>query len=381
MTSTDEHNACSSRLTVDLDALRHNYRTIATTVSPARCSAVVKANAYGLGVAQVVPALYREGCRIFFVAQLCEAAAVKRAASGDITLFILNGLDPGSEATCADSGFIPVLNSALQVARWRALARQRGRALPAALQVDSGMSRLGLPLACARELAADQEFRSDVDLQLLMTHLACADEPGRPVNDDQLAAFASARQLFPDVPASIANSGGSFLPPSFHLDIVRPGIALYGGSAGPLAHDIRAVVQLEARVVQCREIAAGTGVGYGLTHVAARPERLATIAIGYADGWPRCLGNKGSAWRNGTRLPFVGRVSMDSTIVDTSTITSGALNEGDFVELIGPSQSLDQVAADAGTISYEILTQLGRRHHRIYTEEGRVHHVPAGEWA
>lgn len=380
------HSACSSRLEVDLDALRHNYRSIAHIVAPTLCGAVVKANAYGLGAGHVAPALYREGCRSFFVAQLCEAAAVARAIGPDATLYILNGLDPGSEAACLTAGYIPVLNSASQVEGWRALARNTGRALPAALQVDSGMSRLGLPLATANALAADGEFRRDIDLRLLMTHLACADEPERPANDRQLAAFAGVRQQFPDVPASIANSGGSFLPHPFHLDVVRPGIALYGGSAGPLARHIRPVVRLHARVVQIREIAAGTGVGYGLTHIAAQRERLATIAIGYADGWPRCLGNVGAAWHHGVRLPFVGRVSMDSIIINIGALPDGALpdgalREGDFVELLGPSQSLDDVAADAGTIAYEILTQLGRRHQRIYSEEGRVHTVPAGEWA
>ena len=373
--------ACSSRLEIDLDALRHNYRTLATIVAPATCSAVVKANAYGLGVRHVAPALYREGCRTFFVAQLCEAAAVAGAIGADATLYILNGLDPGSEAACLSAGYIPVINSVAQLQRWRALARSHRRPLPAALQVDSGMSRLGLPADIAVALASDDTLRRDIDLRLLMTHLACADEPAHHANADQLAAFTAVRRLFPDVPASIANSGGSFLPAPFHLDVVRPGIALYGGSAGPLAHDIRPVVRLSARIVQIRDIEAGTGVGYGLTHVATGAERLATIAIGYADGWPRCLGNRGAAWHHGTRLPFVGRVSMDSSIIAIGALPSPPLQKGDFVELLGPSQTLDDVAADAGTISYEILTGLGRRHQRIYTEEGRVISTPAGEWA
>ncbi len=266
-------DACSSRLTIDLDALRANYRTIATRVAPARCGAVVKANAYGLGVAMAAPALYREGCRSFFVAQLCEADPLARAIGPDAVLFILNGLDPGSEAACARAGFVPVLNSRSQIERWRALARAQGRALPAALQIDSGMSRLGLPPTEAVALAGDAAWARDIDLRLLMTHLACADEPDRAANAEQLARFDAVRAHFPAVPLSIANSGGAFLPSAFHHDLVRPGIALYGADPGPNVEGLRAVVKLEARVLQIRTIAAGTGVGYGLGAATARDHR------------------------------------------------------------------------------------------------------------
>ncbi|RXZ65377.1 alanine racemase [Pelagerythrobacter rhizovicinus] len=363
-------DAFSSRLGIDLDAIRANYRTISRRVAPARCGAVVKANAYGLGATMVGPALYREGCRTFFVAQLCEAGPLEQVIGGDVEIFILNGIDPGTEALCAERGFVPVLNSATQVEHWRTLARSHGRSLPAALQVDSGMSRLGLPSAAAIALANDPAFARDVDLRLLMTHLACADEPARPANVEQLARFRMLHAHFPGVPGSIANSGGTFLGGEFHGDVARPGVALFGVDPGPLAEGLRPVVRLDARVLQIRTIEAGTGVGYGLEHVATTRQRLATIAIGYADGWPRCLGGVGAAWRGGARLPVAGRVSMDSTTVDISALPEEALREGDFVELIGPSQSLDQVARDAGTIAYEILTQLGARHARIYHESG-----------
>lgn len=382
MESPIDTDACSSRLTVDLDALRANYRSIADRVAPARCGAVVKANAYGLGIALVAPALQREGCRSFFVAQLCEAAPLARAIGRGADIFILNGLDPGSEAACAHAGFLPVLNSRSQVERWRALARAEGRPLPAALQVDSGMSRLGLPPAEAEVLAADPALSREIDLRLLMTHLACADEPERAANAEQLARFDAVRARFPGVQASIANSGGAFLPPAFHCDLARPGIALYGVDPGPRATELRAVVRLDVRVLQIRTIAAGTGVGYGLDHVAAAPQRLATIAIGYADGWPRSLSGKGAAWHRGVRLPITGRVSMDSLTVDITALPDDALAEGDFVELLGPSQSPSGVARDAGTIGYEILTRLGTRHARTYVEGGVVtHRFAAGEQA
>jgi alanine racemase len=368
MESHIKADACSSRLHVDLDALRANYRLIADRVAPARCAAVVKADAYGLGVAKAAPALYREGCRAFFVAQLREAPPLARAVGADADIFILNGLDPGSEAACAAAGFLPVLNSRSQVERWRVLARRAGLPLPAALQVDSGMSRLGLPPAEATALAADPTLTGEVDLRLLMTHLACADEPDNPANANQRAAFDAVCAHFPAVPASIANSGGAFLPPDYHRHLARPGIALYGVAPGPLADGLRPVVRLDARVIQIRRIVAGTGVGYGLAHVASAPQRLATIAIGYADGWPRSLSGKGAAWHRGVRLPIVGRVSMDSLTVDIGALSEDALDEGDFVELLGPSQSLADVARDADTIAYEILTRLGARHARTYGE-------------
>lgn len=363
-------DAFSSRLGIDLDAIRANYRTVARRIAPARCGAVVKANAYGLGVTMVGPALYREGCRTFFVAQLCEAGPLAQVVSGDAEIFVLNGIDPESEALCAERGFLPVLSSATQVERWRTLARSHGRPLPAALQVDSGMSRLGLPPAEAIDLASDPALAREVDLRLVMTHLACADEPARPANAEQLARFRMLHAHFPGVPGSIANSGGIFLPGEFHGELARPGVALFGVDPGPHAKGLQPVVRLDARVLQIRTIDVGTGVGYGLEHVAATRQRLATIAIGYADGWPRCLGSVGAAWHRGVQLPIVGHVSMDSTTVDIGALPEGALREGDFVELIGPSQSLDDVARDAGTIAYEILTQLGARHARIYLENG-----------
>ena len=364
--------ACSSRLRIDLGAIRANYRAIAARVAPARSGAVVKANAYGLGVVQVAPALYREGCRHFFVAQLNEAITLARVIGDDATIFILNGLDPGSEADCAERGFLPVLNSHSQIERWRKLARTKGRPLPAALQIDSGMSRHGLPPADASALAQDLHLSREIDLRLLMTHLACSDEPTHPANRAQLDGFYAIRAHFPGVPASIANSGGAFLAGDFHCDIARPGVALYGVDPAPDAHGLRPVVTLEARVLQIREIETGIGVGYGLTYTAPTPHRLATIAIGYADGWPRSLSGVGAAWHRDVRLPIVGRVSMDSMTVDITALPADALAEGDFVELLGPSQSLADVARDADTIAYEILTQLGPRHARIVVDDDGV---------
>lgn len=368
----------TGRLTVDLDAVRANFAAIAARVAPAICGAVVKADAYGLGAPPVAAALRREGCNSFFVAHLSEALAIARALDPGSDIFVLNGLEPGYEPLCADRGFIPVLNAPEQVEAWRTLAIERGRALPAALQIDSGMSRLGLDPDDAVRLADDASLSDQLSLRLLMTHLACADTPDHPANADQLTRFAAVRSLFPAVPASIANSAGAALGDAFHFDLVRAGLALFGTMASGAGASLLPTIRLDARVIQIRTIEPGIGVGYGLAHVASAPQRLATLGIGYADGWPRSLSGRGAAWFQGICLPIVGRVSMDCMTVDISTLAEGALRHGDFVELIGPSQSAVQVAEDAGTIDHEILARLGTRFQRLFIEGGVTEIQSAG---
>jgi alanine racemase len=371
----------SSRLIVDNDAIAANFQNLSMRVAPATCGAVVKADGYGLGDANVASALLHAGCRSFFVARLSEAERLRRTLGPGCDIMILNGLDPGSEAACGDAGFIPVLNSSAQLAAWRACARSAGRPLPAAVQVDTGMSRLGLSPEAALAAARAPGLSEEVDLRLVMTHLACGDEPARDVNIDQLRRFEAVAAHFPGVPKSIANSAGAFLPPDFHCDLVRAGIALFGVAPVASVTNLRPAVRLEARILQIRAIEAGAGVGYGLDHVAATPQRLATIATGYADGWPRSLGGKGAAWCRGVRLPIVGRISMDSLTVDIGGLAEEDISEGDFVELLGPSQSIADVARDAGTIGYEILTALGKRHARFFIENGRMRNLHDGEAA
>lgn len=359
----------SSRLTIDLGAIRANYYAMSERVAPARCAAVVKADAYGLGIHQVAKTLLGGGCRDFFVAHLHEALSLFEAVGIGSRIFILNGLDPGCEALCAHWGFLPVLNTPGQLLRWRHQAMTQGCRLSAALQIDTGMSRLGIDAETAAGLVDEPGFADDVSLQLIMTHLSCADEAESPENLRQLSRFARSVAQLENVPASIANSAGSYISPAFHHDLVRPGIALFGGPDPSAGRDMRPVVGLEARVVQIRDIPASTGVGYGHDYIAPVARRLATVGIGYADGLPRTLGNAGALWHVGQRLPIVGRVSMDSLTVDISELADGSLAEGDFVEVIGPSQSLCELAGDAGTISYEILTRLGTRHQRIYLSD------------
>ncbi|WP_336964630.1 alanine racemase [Sphingobium aquiterrae] len=358
----------SGRLAVDLDALLANHRTLAHRVAPAQCAAVIKADAYGLGVLPVAATLAAGGCRAFFVAHLAEGLEAKPMLPDDAEIFLLNGLPAGAEEECARAGLIPVLNSMGQARRWAAFGAAMGRPGKAALQIDSGMSRLGLSPDDAAALAGDVAFRAAVTLRLIMSHLACADRSEAPSNGDQLRAFEVAAACFPDVPRSLANSGGVFLPSSYHQAMARPGIAHYGGAANDgIGAALKPVVRLQAQIVQLRAIGPGTGVGYGLDFRADRLCRLATLGVGYADGWPRSLGGgRGSAWFNGIRLPTVGRISMDSMTVDIGALEDGTLAEGDWVDLIGPDQGIDAVGVAAGTISYEILTSLGHRYERVY---------------
>jgi len=352
-------------LTIDFEALAANYRLLCRQVAPAQVAGVVKADGYGLGAARVAQTLIGQGCRHLFVALLGEARVLKPQLPGDIPLYVLNGLMPGAEAECAALGAIPVLNSLDQIARWAALAAERSIVLPGVLQVDTGMSRMGLPGDEVAALLADPALLEGIDLRLIMSHLACADDPADPANAAQARLFEDIAARFPDVPRALDNSGGAFLPRG-HFDIVRAGIAMYGGAPGEGPNPMHPVIALEARIAQLRTIPAGTGVGYGLTHRVDRESRIATIPVGYADGWPRCLGNRGSAYVAGVRVPVVGRVSMDSITLDVTDVPDAALYPGAPVELIGPHQSLDAVAADAGTISYEILTQLSRRYERVH---------------
>lgn len=356
-------------LTVDLAALRDNYRRLRQRLDGVACAAVVKADAYGLGAARVAPALAGEGCRQFFVAHLDEALALRPLLGESCEIFVLNGLPLGAEAEAGAAGVVPVLNSLAQLDAWAALARRQERVLPAVIQVDSGMSRLGLSPAELARLGEAPQRLAGLDLRLVMSHLACADEPAHPANAAQRASFTASRRLLPAAPASLANSSGIFLGPEFHFDLARPGVALYGGNPLPgAANPMRPVVRLEAKVIQVRELPAGAAVGYGYSYRAAAPMRVATISLGYADGWQRSLSNAGQAYFGEVALPLVGRVSMDSVTLDVSALPEAALPPGAVVELLGERQSVDAVAAAAGTIGYEILTSLGHRYHRRYLD-------------
>ena len=360
------------RLTIDLSALRSNWRTLAERCAPARAAGVVKANGYGLGMETVVPALYAEGCRDFFVALAAEGVEARRFAP-DARIFVLNGYFAGSAALHAAADLIPIAGSLQDIAAWQADCAPQTR--PFALQVDTGMNRIGLTPREAIAYAAAMRAGGAARPVLVMSHLACADTATHELNRLQLESFQEVRAAFGSIESSLANSGGIFLGAGYHFDLVRPGIALYGGEAVEGASAMRPVATLEARICAVREVPAGVTVGYGATQVLERDTRIATCSVGYADGYPRSASGTGVPLRQavaegacgfvaGRRVPLVGRVTMDLTMFDVTDCEPGSVVQGGFIELFGTSMPLDDVARAAGTIGYELLTGLSGRYQR-----------------
>lgn len=357
-------------LTIDLAALRANYKLIAEAIHPTRAAAVVKANAYGLGADKVATQFYAAGCRDFFVAHLGEGIELQPHIPADAVIYVLNGLQPHTEQLCAEKNIVPVLNSLEQLRNWGNLGKSQNRTLPALLQLDTGMARLGLSEDELHIFLADKTLLEGIDVKFIISHLASADNTDSLQNKAQLERMHAAIKLLPQYAVAFSNSGGSFLDHSYHYDLARPGIALYGGAPQEnKPNPMQPVVSLQARVIQCRTVPANTCVGYGGSYITKTESRIATIAVGYADGWPRHLSNQGAAYYGNTRLPIIGRVSMDSITLDVSDLPEDTLRLGSLVELIGAHQTLEQVAADAGTISYEILTSLGQRYYRNYIND------------
>ena len=353
----------SAILHIDLAAIVENWRLLAARAAPGAVAGVVKANAYGLGADKVAPALRAAGCRHFFVAHLAEGIALRETLGSGPVIAVLNGFAPGADG---DAALVPVLNSLGDVLAHAAAGRSAGQARRALLHLDTGMARLGLDAAEQARLVADHSLLAGLDLLYVMTHLACADEPDHPLNAEQAARFDRACSVLPKFKRSFANSSGLFLGADYASDLARPGCALYGINPTPgLPNPLRQVLRLEAPVLQIREILAGASVGYGASFMAERPSRIATIAVGYADGYLRSLSGQGGAAYRGLMLPLVGRVSMDLITLDVTDVPG--LVPGDAVTLIGgAAPSPDDLAARAGTIGYEILTSLGARYRRAY---------------
>jgi len=354
-------------LTVDLGAVAANYRLIQERLAGTEAAAVVKADAYGLGLAKVAPVLAAAGCRTFCVAHVGEAIAARQVLGKSATVVVLNGLLAGAEDAFAEHGLTPALGSLAEVAAWRAQGRRRNKKLPCWLHADTGMLRLGLPPDELDGLADDRRLLDGLDVRVVMSHLACADERAHPKNREQLARFAEVRRRLPMGKASFANSAGVFLSPDFHFDVARPGVALYG--VAPIAGEpnpMSPVVRLQAKIVQVRRVDTPETVGYGATRRIEGPGRIATVPVGYADGYLRSLSNRGTGYIGDVPVPVVGRVSMDLITLDVTDVPENLARVGALVDMIGPSNPVDRVAAEAGTIGYEILTSLGARYHRVY---------------
>lgn len=364
--------AARGLLTVDLGGIQANWRWLAAVAHGAECAGVVKADAYGMGLEAVVKSLWEAGCRTFFVATLTEGRRLKVVLPA-ATVYILDGLMPGTAPLYQTYGMRPVLGSLAEIEEWAAYSRAAGARLPAAVHIDTGMNRLGLTTAEVEALAANLAPFEAFQLTLVMTHLACGDTPGSPMNGRQKEKFDALRAKLPPAPASLSNSAGILLGSDYRYDLVRAGIALYGGRAmegrpNPAAK----VVRVEGRILQVRAALAGETVGYGATYTLTRPSRLATIATGYADGFLRSIcGPIGRppppAYVSGYMAPIVGRVSMDVVTIDVTDVPTSLAQRGAWAELIGRHVQIDDLADASGTIGYEVLTRLGPRFQRIYT--------------
>jgi alanine racemase len=357
-------------LTVDLAAIVANWQALARQLVTVECAAVVKANAYGLGLKPVAAALAKAGCRTFFVADIAEARIVRSQARG-ATIYVLHGFTPDWGEALIGLKAQPVINSATELAEWDAFASARSWHGGAALHFDTGMNRLGITVEEAVALAPRVQTENH-GISLLLSHLACADIPEHPLNERQLRLFRELRMLYPGTPASLANSSGIFLGHAAHFDLARPGAALYGVNPTPgRPNPMKAVVELSGRILQIRMVPRDQTVGYGATWTARRNTRVAVVALGYADGLLRAgsASNErtgGSAIVAGKSCPIVGRISMDLVCVNITDLPDGAVRRGDFATLIGGELTVDDVAAAADTIGYEVLTRLGPRCHLTY---------------
>lgn len=375
----DRFASAGLRLTVDLAALTDNWRDMARRSGRARTAAVVKADAYGTGMEDAGEALYLAGARDFFVATVDEGVTLRLYAP-DARIFVLAGIWPGTERRFFENDLVPVISSEEQLAFWMAVLAEYGD-YPCALHVDTGFNRLGLDMNEAIALADDVSRPASFAPVLVMSHLACGDEPSSAMNRQQLESFRTVSAAYEGIDSSLSASAGIFLGNDYHFDLTRPGIALYGGEAvNGMANPMRPVVTAEARVIQVRDARAAQGVGYGRALELTRDSRLAIVSAGYADGYLRSQSGGGVPLRQvapegghgfiaGRRVPIAGRVTMDMTIFDITDLPENAVSAGDYVELFGKNISVDDVARAAGTIGYEVLTSMGLRHERRYLSE------------
>ena len=357
-------------LTVDLDAIADNWQTLTRRLFAVECGAVVKANAYGLGLEPVTARLVKAGCKTFFVADVAEARRA-RSRAREAAIYVLNGFSPEAAKAFAELNVQPVINSTVELAEWDAFVATQGWRGGAAIHIDTGMNRLGMSAEEAAALAPRLQ-QENHGITLLMSHLACAEVQDHPLNASQIRLFRELRMLYHGVPASLANSAGIFIGDTAHFDVARPGAALYGINPTPgRTNPMRNVLTLSGLVLQVRKVPQGESVGYGAAWNAKRASRIAVAALGYADGSLRAGSGPdrkagGSAIVAKRRCPIVGYISMDLTCIDVTDLPNNAVRRGDSATFIGEDLLIDEVAASAGTIAYEVLVRLGSRCHLAY---------------
>ncbi len=354
------------QLTIDLAALQANYRMLRDRAKPAETAAVVKANAYGVDVIPITQALYAAGCRTFFTAYADESAELRKARP-DVTVAPFHGVVEQEYTDAAALGIMPVLNSLGDIESWAKFAKRQNKKMPAFIHLDTGMNRLGLTPDEQERLIAEQHRLDGIEIKAWMSHFACSEEFDNPMTTVQRDKFKSLLARLPKAPASLCNSSGIFWGKDYVFDLARPGVAIYGVNPTPKQpNPMQPVIELKAPILQIRNVDTNMTVGYGATHRIARKGRIATLALGYADGYLRSLSSRGQVKIGSHLAPVAGRISMDLITVDVSDIPEHDVHVGALATIIGPHRPVDKVAEEAGTIGYEILTALGSRMQRRY---------------
>lgn len=367
-------------LTIDLAAIQMNWKRINCQLDAGKTSsaAVIKANAYGLGAAQVGRALYDAGCREFFLATQTEAVEARTYLPADAVLYVLGGMRSGVEQEFIRNRLVPVLFSLKDLRRWQSACERAGVSGDCAVKVNTGMTRLGLDMPELLIWLSSLSSFSNMRPVLIMSHLACADEPGHPLNKTQLNEFRQVVKLckpqLPDARFSLANSSAIFLGKEWHFDLVRPGASLYGiNPQQPRSSPVLPVIQLDLPVIQVRKILQSASVGYCATTHVAPSSVLAVVAGGYADGLHRTIGSQGRGNIDGYPVNIIGRISMDTSIFDVSSVPDEILQrEPLMVKVLGGGLTLDLMMEQKGVLGYEILTSLGVRYQRRYVSDGRL---------
>ncbi len=364
-------NSAYSALVINLAASAENYRRLTHLAKRARCAAVLKADAYGLGAAPVGVTLYNQGCRDFFVAYADEGISLREALLNkglDAKIYVLNGLFPGAEGVFTEYHLIPTLTDLDQIQRWHHHAKVLGRSLSAALHVDTGMSRTGLPSKEIQALAHGSAFLQGITIDLILSQMVYSFEEHLVFSQQQRQRFEQALRYLPKAPRSLAKSGAIYLGAEFHYDLVRPGVALHGINPTSRPHNpLVPVVSLWAKIYQVQHVVVGQSVGYNQTYIAEKNRQIATLALGYADGYPWSLANTGHVTIGGYRAPVVGRISMDLVTVDVTDIPEQFIYPGAWAQIIGGDVTIETVAQQSKTVPYEILLRLGKRFQRVYT--------------
>ena len=367
-TSVDKLKISNSFLEINIDLIVNNYQLIKNKVGDTECAAVLKADAYGMGASMIAKALDKVGCSIYFVATIDEGIELRACfGKNKNKIVVLSGLLEETADVFYKNKLTPVLNDLEQIQKWGIYNRQKKIPAPSIIHIDTGMNRLGLTIDEFQYIVERPTELHGLQVEWVMSHLACGDQPDDKMNPKQLSLFFNAKETLPKVKASLSNSGGVFLGQSYHLDMVRPGIALYGSVSRSIpVNPLNQVIKLYSRILQIRTLSSGATVGYGASYRASDTIRVATVGLGYADGYLRSLSNCSYVFFNNIRLPVIGRISMDYITVDITKIAAEKIKTGDFIEIIGDNFTLDDLATVANTVPHEILTRLGTRHRRIY---------------